>query len=154
MLFLKREEQYAFSTSKLRMENVRKVYVKMHMCYGSLSANEQHGVSLNKTGGQVFRPGKIGDQLGRMIKNIEEEDAPFRRPFPHHIDIIPKRHIIVGCIDWRVGITLYIIVNAHPDIPSHFLKEIPNPFFKGVPLFGKVFYDQRFHRFVILPLKF
>ena len=104
------------------MHYMRHVNAKMHMSDRCLPAGKQHRVFFYKTLHQMFRPGKVIDQLGSMIKYIEQEDPPACRAPADHINVFAKSFVIVSFIDRGIRIAFYIIVERHPFSPTRLLK--------------------------------
>src|SRR5687767_5622185 len=93
------------------------VNVKMHMRDRSCSPGEQHGIFFYKPLHHMFRPVKIFDQLGSVVKNIEQEDPPASRPFPDHVNVFSEGLVVICLINGSVSITLYIVVKRYIFIP-------------------------------------
>src|SRR5687768_16855020 len=127
MLFFIREHQHSFSSNKLCVEDMREIDIVVKMGDRPSSACKKHRVFFDKTLHQMLGPAKILDQLGSMVKNIEEENTPGCGTLPDHFDIFPKGLIIVGGIDRGISITFDIIVKWHFFLAYQFLKIVPVP---------------------------
>ena len=139
VLFFIRKHQHSFSSGKLCMQNMRKVNIKVHVGNTGGATGKQHRVFFYKTLHQMFRPGKIFDQLRGMVKNVKQKNAPGSRPGLDHVNIFAKGFIIVGRINRGVSVAFYIIIKRYFFITYQLLEIIPVPFGVGRPFFSTDF---------------
>src|SRR5882757_4122845 len=132
------------------MNDMREIDVEMHMRYGAFSSDKEHGIALDKAFHQVFGPFEIFRDPGSMLEDIEQENAPFGRSLPYHVDIIAEVHIVVRGIDRRIGVAFYIIVDAYFHIAYDGFEIIPVPLVIGRPLPGHPGDHQGLHGVIVL----
>src|SRR5579872_4746019 len=110
VLFFEREQQNPFAADELRMDDMGQVDIEVHVGYRTLSADEKHGIALDKAFHEFHGPGKVRGELRRVFEDIEQEYAPFGGSAADHVDIVAKLHIVVGHVDRSIRIALYIII--------------------------------------------
>src|SRR5690349_18877618 len=79
-----------------------------------------------------------------MIKYIKEKYPPRGRTCFDHVYVFTKSLVIVSCVDWRIGITLHIIIKRNAFVAYQLLEIIPVPFLIGGPFVRQLFYNHRY----------
>src|ERR671916_441608 len=92
------------------------------------TTGKQHRVLFHKTLHQVLGPGKIIDQLWRMIKDVKQEYPPSGRSLADHIYILAKGLVIIRFINRCISIAFYIIIKRYPLVTNQLFEIVPVPF--------------------------